>query len=155
MLTSCEKVTGVASKNDSPHANTGCGLLYRSYLCVLLRLWYPEPQLRIQIDVVIPGRPVSHVQQAVRQCQHLGEAGIDVVDFVDHTFRNNDVPIAHNLHQTVANTRERRSYALVGRHVEGTALHLLPTNENLDRNRGIGRIANPQIRTQIDVVVPG
>src|SRR5687768_16941040 len=155
MLTSCEKVTGVASKNDSPHANTGCGLSYRSYLCVLLRLWYPEPQLRIQIDVVIPGRPVSHVQQAVRQCQHLGEAGIDVVDFVDHTCRNNDVPITHNPYESIIDAGERLSYALVGWHVERTSRYLHATDENLDRDRCIGCVSNPQVCAQIDVVVPG
>ena len=52
-------------------------------------LRHAEPHLGIQVGIVVPGEPVGGVQLPVRQPHHLGEAGVDPIDFVDHPLRGN------------------------------------------------------------------
>ena len=69
-------------------------------------------QLGIQVHVVVPGQPVGGIQLAVRQCHHLGEAGVDAVDLVDHPLRRHDVHIALDLHRSVVDPGEALARAL-------------------------------------------
>src|SRR5690349_22453777 len=65
-----------------------------------------KSQLRIEGDIVIPGKPVAGVQLTVRQGHHFRETGGDVIDFIYHSFRGNNVMIAHDFYRAAVHARE-------------------------------------------------
>ncbi len=65
----------------------------------------PKPQLGIQIHVVVPGQPVDRVQLTIGQSHHLGEAGGQPIDIVDHPLGRHDIHIADDLHGTIVHGR--------------------------------------------------
>src|SRR5215213_11218265 len=91
-------MSGPSGFNEKPPARNPAGGKMEQ---VWLRLGQPKPQLGIEIDIVVPGQPVGGIQLAVGQAQHLGEAGGNVIDPVDHSFGRNNVLITLDLHQSI------------------------------------------------------
>ena len=38
-----------------------------------LFLWYAEPDLGIEVHIVVPGQPVTRIQQVIGKCHHFRE----------------------------------------------------------------------------------
>jgi len=81
-----------------------------------LILWNTEPQLGIEIDVVIPGQPVDGIKLAVWQSHHLGETNRDVIDLVDQPLRCHDRHITEDLYRSVVDPGEALARALTCQH---------------------------------------
>ena len=59
-----------------------------------LRLRYSEPQLGIEIDVVVPGEDIGGGQLCLRQAHHLGETRPGTAIIVGDAHRSDDRDIA-------------------------------------------------------------
>src|SRR5689334_18564105 len=120
-----------------------------------LTLRDPKSQLSIEIDIIVPGQPVSGVQLAIRQRHHLCETGRDTFYFVNHALGYRDILIALDLHRTIIDGWEALAGAFAGLKCERTAGHFYATNINVHSGNVVGDISESQLSIQILIVVPG
>ena len=103
------------------------------HLIIRLALWNSEPQLGIEVNVVVPGQPVGGVQLTARQSHHLRETGLDPIDLVDDALGCDDVLIADDLYRTLIDAGEGLAGACSGSQGKGTTGHLDPIDQYMYR----------------------
>src|SRR5918995_2118667 len=111
----------------------------------------PESQLRIEVYIVVPGQPIPCIELAIRQRHRLRETCAHAVDPVNQSLRCDDRHIADDPHWSAVDTGEAPAVALGWCQGEGTALHLLFTDEDTHGRWRICDVGKAQLRIKVHI----
>ena len=132
----------------------GCQSFFYAFVKIR-RLGYSEPELGIDIDVVVPGEDIGGGELCLRQPPHLGETRPGTAIEVRHPRGSDDRDIARTLdhHRSAVQPGITYSFALIRR--KDITTFEDPTNCHGDCRVGTACITKTKLGIEIDIVVNG